>query len=197
MQAKISRQPLFKSKFLILLIGESGSGKTTLANQLNKQYGLKILNSYTTRPKRYEDESGHVFITEEEAEQITTHDRVVADTIFDGHLYFATWEQIDDADVYIVDPDGFRKLLKNYYGNKKLVAFFINTDEKTRRQRMRDRGDTDDQIEKRIKHDLVVFPRIPNHSIDMILNGKKSPEKLARIVMRHVKILDWWWSLNE
>ena len=70
-----------KNKFLILLIGESGSGKTTLANQLNKQYGLKILNSYTTRPKRYEDESGHVFITEEEAEQITTHDRVVADTI--------------------------------------------------------------------------------------------------------------------
>ena len=62
---------------------------------------------------------------------------------------------------------------------------------------MRDRGDADDQIEKRIKHDSVVFPRIPNHSIDMILNGKKSPEKLARMVMRHVKILDWWWSLNE
>lgn len=125
------------------------------------------------------------------------HERVVADTVFDGNLYFATWEQVDNADIYIIDPDGYRKLLKNYLGDKKLVAFFINTDEQTRRKRMKNRGDSDEQIEARIAHDRIVFPRIPNHSVDMILNGKKKPERLARIIMRYVKILDWWWNLNE
>ena len=38
-------------KHLYLLIGPSGSGKTTLANRLVRDYGLKTVSSYTTRPR--------------------------------------------------------------------------------------------------------------------------------------------------
>jgi hypothetical protein len=48
-----------KKKPLILLCGKSGSGKTTVADLLQSKYGLKQLESYTTRPQRKADERGH------------------------------------------------------------------------------------------------------------------------------------------
>ena len=43
---------------LFLIVGASGSGKTTIANTLEERYGYKQIQSYTTRPKRYETECG-------------------------------------------------------------------------------------------------------------------------------------------
>ena len=47
---------------IFLIIGESGSGKTTLVSSLEKQKNLKSIQSYTTRPPRYENEYGHIFV---------------------------------------------------------------------------------------------------------------------------------------
>ena len=57
----------------VLLVGASGSGKSTVANHLHNEYGYDVLQSYTTRPKRTADETGHVFATEEEYEAIAKH----------------------------------------------------------------------------------------------------------------------------
>ena len=46
---------------LYLLVGPSGSGKTTVANWLEKEYNLRQVNSYTTRPPRFSNEPGHIF----------------------------------------------------------------------------------------------------------------------------------------
>ena len=54
-----------KTKGIYLIVGKSGSGKTTLVNELRK-YGYTSVESYTTRPKRFKNETGHTFITEEE-----------------------------------------------------------------------------------------------------------------------------------
>ena len=54
-----------KTKGIYLIVGKSGSGKTTLVEAL-KKYGYTSIESYTTRPKRFEGETGHTFITEEE-----------------------------------------------------------------------------------------------------------------------------------
>ena len=51
---------------IFLIIGESGSGKTTLVSSLEKQKNLKSIQSYTTRPPRYENEYGHIFVSENE-----------------------------------------------------------------------------------------------------------------------------------
>ena len=51
---------------ILLIVGASGTGKTTVANTLSKMFGMKQIQSYTTRPPRYEGEKGHIFVTDEE-----------------------------------------------------------------------------------------------------------------------------------
>ena len=92
----------------ILIIGRSGSGKSTLANYLTEKYGLKQLESYATRPMRVKNEKGHRFITPEEAKNFT--DRV-AETVINGYEYFATRQQVDECDVYVIDPKRFGRAL--------------------------------------------------------------------------------------
>ena len=50
-------------KNIYCIAGPSGSGKTTIAEELKKRYGMKVLESYTTRAPRYEGETGHIFVT--------------------------------------------------------------------------------------------------------------------------------------
>lgn len=92
-----------------LIVGRSGTGKDTLANFLVAK-GLRMLKSYTTRPRRYEGEDTHEFITPEEATKKT---HKVATTVINGYEYFATQEQLDQCDIYIIDPHGLYELVEN------------------------------------------------------------------------------------
>ena len=150
---------------------------------------MKVLQSYTTRPKRYPDEQGHIFVTKQEADEIMIHERIVADTKFDGYLYFATQEQVDNADVYVIDPDGMMRLLNNYSGDKKLISFYINTDRETRKQRMEKRGDSEEMIAKRMAYDDRCFGGVL--SVDWVLKGKKSTASIARTVIRILSFYSW------
>ena len=104
----------------ILIIGRSGSGKSTLANYLTEKYGLKQLESYATRPMRVKNEKGHRFITPEEAKNFT--DRV-AETVINGYEYFATRQQVDECDVYVIDPKGLVELCKRMPDTKFYVVY--------------------------------------------------------------------------
>lgn len=91
---------------IILLVGRSGSGKSTVADILSRQYGRSILPSYTTRPKRFEQEEGHIFVNNMFYEKVSRSRDIVAYTYFDKHHYWATTQQVDENDIYIIDPDG-------------------------------------------------------------------------------------------
>ena len=138
-------------QYIYLFIGESGSGKTTLCNQLAER-GYKQLWSYTTRKPRCPNESGHVFVDE-----FPQNTRCVAYTKFDGNEYWATVEQVDESDTYVVDPDGLHWFMTHYRGEKRPVIFYISTSRWTRRRRMKDRGDASSDIRRRLKHDREEF----------------------------------------
>lgn len=169
---------------IILLVGESGSGKTTIAELLEECFGLRSIQSYTTRPPRYKTETGHIFVTEGELQKIKTND-IVAYTEFSGYKYCATKQQVDESDIYVIDKDGIENFQKSYKGEKKPLIVYIKSTEDVRRKRMCLRGDSKEKINKRIEHDKVVFANVENIAEFVIENNEDTNlEALVKDIWR-------------
>ena len=168
-------------KTIFLITGCSGSGKTTITEQLEQQYGLKSIQSYTTRQPRYDGETGHTFVSDEEFDKLTD---MVAYTEFDSKRYCATAEQVENNDLYVIDPKGIDFFMKSYKGNKIPKVIFISSDLTTRYERMVRRAEVKgstyieavDIALGRIKNDVNEFyDYIHNRaSIDYIVNNNQN-----------------------
>lgn len=160
------------NQIIYLIVGASGSGKTTIVDLLEDRYGLKSINSYTTRPMRYSNEKGHIFISSNRVEKYM--DQMIAYTIYNGFEYFATIDQIDRSDLYIVDPQGIDFLRLRYKGYKKSKVIFIQMPWWRRFYYMLKRGDSFKKAVSRIITDFNVFKGfdlksdlvIKNHDLD-------------------------------
>lgn len=149
-----------REKPVILLIGESGSGKDTVQKILEQQYGLRPLLSYTTRPKRNEDENTHTFVSDVEFNRICDTEQVIAFTRYNDYRYCATSRQIAESDVYIIDMVGFYSLKDKEIDGKidfPFVSFYLKVPEQERVQRMKARGDSAKAIKERIEYDKNAF----------------------------------------
>lgn len=160
-----------ENKYIVLIVGESGSGKSTICNELTKRYDLKQVESYTTRPRRNNEERGHTFVTEEEFNKLQN---ICAYTLFDSHKYCATKEQIDSADLYIIDPHGIDYFMRKYNGQKIPMVVYIHASQSERKKRMRYRGDTEYQINRRIRLDVNAFYKAQEYAIQTYRNEKQS-----------------------
>lgn len=147
------------SKPLILLVGKSGSGKNYIADYMEKEYHMKVLQSYTSREPRSRDktgtpnEKGHIFATEEDYKSAK---HKVAATYYKGHHYWATEQQCDEADIYIIDVQGVKSIKRNYTG-KRLVIVYLDVNPFTRFYRMLKRGDGIKKACQRIWYDYNEF----------------------------------------
>lgn len=174
---------VFNNKIL-LICGESGSGKSTVADKLAEKYNLKVLQSYTTRPKRTENETGHTFITEEEFNDLKD---MVAYTMFDGYRYCATSEQVDENDIYVIDPDGIKYFRKNYTGNKQIIVVYIRAPFDERIDRMNKRGDSEDQIRLRLHNDEFKFANVLDVCDIMVQNKENKINSCISDIYNYIK----------
>lgn len=139
----------------ILLVGASGSGKNTIQEYLVQKYGLKPLISYSTRIKRYPDECTHTFITEDEYEAIKETSNIIAYTYYQNNHYFATEQQLEESDIYIIDTNGIKYLKE--HSDIPFVVFYLDVSELERISRMKNRGDSTKQIQERLAIDRKEF----------------------------------------
>jgi len=154
------------TKNIYFLVGESGSGKTSVSERLEEKYGLTAIQSYTTRPERYEGESGHVFISDKEFDKLQN---LIGYTKFDTFRYCATTDQVEQNSLYVIDPSGITYFKRHYHGNKKAYVIYIYTSLTNRVLRMKQRGDTRDKIIRRLINDHDSFEGVKenaNISID-------------------------------
>ena len=136
------------NKPLFLFIGKSASGKTTIANLLEEREGMKQVQSYTTRPPRFKGETGHRFIVDEECYELKD---IVASTLYNGYWYCATLEQINEADIYVIDVTGAKELLYNHEMiNRDIHIIYFDASVYERINRMVNRSSTDAQIVSRL-----------------------------------------------
>ena len=138
------------NKPLYLFVGPSGSGKTTIVDELECRYQYKSLQSYTTRPPRCEDEYGHIFVSDNEFDNLQN---IIAYTEYNGFRYCATEELINNADLYVIDCDGVDTLLSKYNSDRTICIFYFDTTVSVRINRMIERGDSDMEIVSRLHND--------------------------------------------
>lgn len=138
---------------VILLVGGSASGKDSVAHRLVKR-GYKQLLSYATRPKRAGEEDTHIFITDDEVNQYK--DDMIAYTKIGTYEYFATRQQLEEADLYVIDPVGV-KYLKQIVKDIKFVTIHINLPDEIRFQRAINRGDSKGDVIKRFIDEAYRF----------------------------------------
>lgn len=162
----------------IVLVGESGSGKNTIQDFLVNKYGLKPLLSYTTREKRFPSENTHTFITNEEYSTFKPED-IIAYTYYANNHYFATLQQFNSSDVYIVDVAGLKCLKEKC--KVLFISFYIHVPELIRIERMKNRGDTDESITKRLAIDQQLFSQARD-LCDYILVNDDSEQTAERIM---------------
>lgn len=162
-------------KNLYLIVGPSGCGKSFISRQFTKYFAvnderivdidgervkttrslpIKAVKSYTTRPKRGIRDDEHVFVVDEEFNRLGP---LVAYTEFDGYRYGVTEDQLEDCDIYIIDPTGVKDLLENYHGSKGIKIIRLEASEDICRANMARRRDSKEQIEKRIQNDRKMF----------------------------------------
>ena len=137
------------TKPLYLLIGRSASGKTTIANILEEKYGYKSVSSYTTRPQRYDGEVGHTFVDDATFDQLG---ELAGFVEYNGYRYGTTMQQVDDADIYVIDPVGAEYLLDKYT-DRQICIIYFDASVPTRIHRMKNRGDSDNAIINRLLQD--------------------------------------------
>lgn len=164
---------------LFLFVGPSGSGKTTAVEELAKSCGYLTVQSYTTRPRRYENETGHTFITDAQFDEL---ENIVAYTVYNNYKYCTTKDQLDLISTYVVDITGVETLLQNYHTDRPIVIFYFDSTVTTRINRMLDRHDSDTAIVGRLHNDEAFdwYDRL-NHIVWHYANIKHKNVELHKI----------------
>lgn len=181
------------SDIICLVVGSSGSGKSTVVKRLCDKYKLKDVQSYTTRPKRHPKEQGHIFVTEGEFD---TLENICAYTEIKGYKYGATTEQVDKADLYIIDEDGVEYFDTHYQGDKKIKIVRMYIDENTCILRMKKRGDSIEDIHFRMMFDkrrkskfnniIANAKNIKRNDVLYVDASKSIPDKIADYIYYNI-----------
>ena len=154
------------------------------------------LLSYSTRPKRTPDENTHAFITEEEAGQLT--DRI-AETVINGYQYFATKQQLNENDIYIIDPNGLDYLLESCKNDGyRFIIIYVSADTETRRKRATGRGDAEKEaqiFDKRNESEDEQFTRFENtiesyDNVNIVHNNESDTTALFKEINTIINIYE-------
>lgn len=123
---------------IVAIIGKSGSGKTEIVKRYFDK-GLNVIQSYTDRPQRYDNEWGHIYIRTEDVEKY--REDMIAYTFFDKYHYFAIRNQYRGKGItfYVIDPKGVSELKKKVT-DAELIFIYICVDENIRIERMVNRS---------------------------------------------------------
>ncbi len=138
---------------LIVVSGPGGVGKGTIAEVLvEKHANLWLSKSWTTRPRREgEEEESYVFVTHEEFKKAIDEDVFLEWAEFHNNFYGTPWPNPpEDFDVLLeIDVQGAKSVTER--GLDFLMIFVDAPTLEDQAERLRGRGDSEKEIERRIR----------------------------------------------
>lgn len=140
------------------MVGRSASGKTSITREACKYLNLKQVKSYTTRPRREketEETCDHYFISPLEVEKYS--DKIVAWTEINGYEYFATKDELDNCDVYVIDPNGIEDLKSRCGNDYDFVIVYVRTTQDIAENRAKKRGQDIATFRERLRAEDAQF----------------------------------------
>jgi len=188
---------------LYLFVGRSSCGKTTVANVLEDKFGYKQVYSYCTRQPRFEGEPGHIFVSEEEFNNLG---ELAAYTFYNGNHYGTTLEQLNKCNIYVVDIPGVESLLKKLVNDTRPICiFYFDASVYNRILRMVERGDSDGMILARLLEDekfdwfkrldslIWHYNNIVGKNIELYsINANSSQKAVTELVLYYMRKHEGW-----
>lgn len=188
---------------LYLFVGRSSCGKTTIANVLEDKFGYKQVYSYCTREPRFEGEPGHIFVSEEEFNDLG---ELAAYTFYNGNHYGTTLEQLNKCNIYVVDIPGVESLLKKLVNDTRPICiFYFDASVYNRILRMIERGDSDSMILARLLEDekfdwfkkldslIWHYNNIVGKNIELYsINANSSQKAVTELVLYYMRKHEGW-----
>lgn len=176
---------------MVILVGKSASGKNVIQEELIKDGNYKRVVTYTTRPRRPNEQDGvaYHFISTGEYLKKKLEGFFVETTHYDtanmGRVYYGTSNECfnDDNGVLIMNPDGL-KAIKNI-PNLKYTSFYIKCDKKTLKKRLKKRGDNPKEAKRRLKADKKDFKHIEDWCDYTIMNRDNTTPKNVADIIKH------------
>lgn len=172
---------------IIVLVGASGSGKSTIGKELEK-HGVKNLLSFTTRePREGEvDLIDYRFIDDFELGHQILLDNVIEMTEYNGYNYGLLRKDVfpimesGRTSYFICDKNGAEQISKMY--PEQCSIFYLQVDMETMMDRMLKRGDSVEDVMKRIYHAYITDELKPPEN-SFILSSKTAT---PRVIAEHI-----------
>jgi guanylate kinase len=185
-----------KEHAVILVVGKTGSGKSSLIRRLCEKTGLRQLVSYTTRPRRSDDDNDHIFVTTEEYLMAKENGEIAIDTEIAGNYYYSTIEQLYNADLYTINPEALNRLLAMELPNIRFVVVYISCPDKIREERAMKRGDDKHKFRVRDFSERQEFRKfVVDEKWDYSISNIDFPK--AYSVLRWISTIEGLWKQNN
>ena len=180
---------------IIVLVGKTASGKTTVANELCKNHGYKRIITYTTRPMRENEvqDVDYHFISDEQFNKMVENNEFTEYKRYNtahgvwsyGSVITSEQELSDDCYVIVLTPQGLRDLSKKM---SRYIAFYLNVSFESQLERLKKRGDEEQQIIKRLQNDAKDFENVfdivdYNFYTDVL---SSSPQRVANMISNFI-----------
>ncbi len=153
----------------IILVGKAAAGKDHMRKILEGrgfQYGV----SYTTRPKREGEIDGEDYYFMEDSEFQEGIDKGIwyEYVEFNGWNYGTTKKQfLEDCNLFIMTPKGISHI--DPVERKNCTIIYLDIPDDVREYRLRNRGDLNDKIERRMEADRIDFEYFEDY--DLTINN--------------------------
>ena len=171
---------------MIVLCGKTASGKDTVTKELI-DLGMERLVTYTSRPMRKGEENGveYWFFSEGQFKTLEKEGvflETTSYTVANGK----TWHYgtpilgLEENKVIVMNPDGVKKIID--YKKYTPVIFYLHVDEEVLKERLKLRGDNEEESHRRLAADNADFSDIEQYYDFKIDNTTSTPKETAFLI---------------